>query len=187
MKIKANDIRVGNIIHYNKEIYVVAKTTHTQPGKGGAYVQVEMKNIQSGVKLTHRFRSSEDIEKVRLDQEKYQFLYRQDNFLILMNIETFEQISVNKSLLEDRIEFLKEGMEITLEICSGTPIIAHLPDITQSVVVECDPMIKNQTSTSSYKPAIIENGVRIMVPPFINVGDRILIDLKDITYIERLK
>ena len=187
MKINANDIKVGNVISHDNKFFVVSKIMHTQPGKGGAYIQVEMKEMKTGTKTNHRFRSSEDVEKIRLDQEKYQFLYQEDNFLVLMDQETFEQKRVDKSFLGDQLPFIKEGMDITLEMHDNEALLAYLPASAEVTIKECEPVVKGQTSASSYKPAILENGVRIMVPPFINQGDKVVIDIKELKYIERVK
>ena len=187
MKISANDIKVGNVISHDNKFFAVSKTMHTQPGKGGAYIQIEMKEIKTGTKVNHRFRSGEDVEKIRLDQEKYQFLYQEGDSLVLMNQETFEQRNIDKLLLGDQLPFIKEGMDITLEMHDNETLLAYLPASAEVIIKECEPVVKGQTSTSSYKPAILENGVRIMVPPFINEGDSVIIDIKELKYIERAK
>lgn len=187
MKINANDIKIGNVISHNNRYLVVLKTMHTQPGKGGAYIQLEMKDIKTGIKMNHRFRSGEDVEKIRLDQKRYQFLYEENNFLILMDQENFEQKSINKSLVTEQLPFLKEGLEITLETYNNEPLVVHLPTSAEVIIKECEAVVKGQTSASSYKPAILENGVRIMVPSFINEKDKVIIDIKELKYLERAK
>ena len=187
MKISANDIKIGNVIFHDNKYLVVLKTMHTQPGKGGAYIQLEMKDVETGTKINHRFRSNESVEKVRLEQSTYQFLYKEGDNLVLMDQETYEQKSIPKTLLGEQISFLKEGMNIMLELHDNDPLVASLSSTSEIIVKECEPVVKGQTSTSSYKPAILENGGRIMVPPFINTGDKIMIDIKELKYLERVK
>jgi elongation factor P len=187
MKISANDIKIGNVISHDNKYLVILKTMHTQPGKGGAYIQLEMKDIKTGTKMNHRFRSTEDVEKIRLDQQRYQFLYEEGNFLVLMDQENFEQKSVDKSLVGEQLPFLKEGMEVTLETYDNESLLIYLPTSAEVIIKECEPVVKGQTSTSSYKPATLENGVRIMVPPFINEGDTVIVDIKELKYLERAK
>ncbi|MFQ3307104.1 MAG: elongation factor P [Candidatus Midichloriaceae bacterium] len=186
MKIGANDIRVGNIIKYNDRCCVVMKRMHTQPGKGGAYVQIEMKDVSSGTKINHRFRSGEDVEKIRVEQEIYQYLYEEGDNLVLMNNDTYEQKTISKNLLGVQIAFLQEGIDVTLESYDDQPLLASLPENLKVVIQECESVVKGQTSTSSYKPALLENGIRITIPPFVNQGDTILIDTKEMKYIERV-
>ncbi len=187
MKVSANDIRVGNVIFHDNKYLVVSKTIHIKPGKGGAYIQVEMKDIKVGTKINHRFRSAEDIEKIRLDQQIYQFLYAEGDNLVLMDQETYEQKAIPKLLLGDQTSFLKEGMNIMLEVHDNDPLVASLPSTAEVIVKECEAVVKGQTSASSYKPAILENNARIMVPPFINEGDKIVVDIKELKYLERAK
>lgn len=187
MKIDANSIRVGDVLEYNGKLWVVLKTMHTQPGKGGAYMQVEMKDMINGTKLNHRFRSSETIEKVRLDQKQFQFLYMDGDNLALMDNETYEQISIDKGMVGEQVVFLQDGMEVNVEFYQEKPITVILPETLVVIVEECEPVVKGQTAASSYKPAILENGVRVMVPPFINMGDRIVIKTAEIEYLERAK
>ncbi len=187
MKISANDIRVGNIIEVNGKDLVVLKTAHTQPGKGGAYIQVEAKNISNNSKENHRFRSSEHIEKVRLDEEKHQYLYTEGEMMVVMNLETFEQKFIDISLLKNNPLMLQESIELTVESKDGEVISASLPPSMIFSVKEADAVVKGQTATSSYKPAILDNGVKIMVPQFIETGDKIVVDTQELKYIERSK
>ena len=187
MKIDGVSIRTGNVLQHKNRLWVVTKTQHTQPGKGGAYMQVEMKDIREGTKLNERFRSAESVERVRLDQRDYQFLYDDGEMLNFMNNEDFEQITINKTLVGDQAAFLQEGMIVTVESFEGDPIGVALPDNVICEVVEADPVIKGQTATSSYKPAVIDNGLRVMVPPFIESGTRIVVNTSDCTYVERAK
>lgn len=187
MKINGNSIRPGNIIEHNKRLWVAVKTQHTQPGKGGAYLQVELKDIRDGTKLNERFRSSESVERVRLDEKEYQFLYEEGDSLTLMDMETFEQVSLNKEILGDSASFLKDGMIITVVSHEGEIVGAELPETVVMTIVEAEPVVKGQTASSSYKPAILENGVRIMVPPHIGVDTKVVVNTADGTYVERSK
>ena len=188
MKINANSIRLGTVLEHNNRLWVVVKNPeHTQPGKGGAYVQVEMKDIKTGTKLNERFSSSESVEKVRLDTKSYQFLYFEDDNLTLMDNETFEQISVNKSILGDQIAYLQDGMNLDVELYNEEVITANVPEKITAIIAQTEPVIKGQTATSSFKPAILDNGVRIMVPPFVNIDDKVIVRTTDSTYLERAK
>ncbi len=187
MKINAVDIRPGNVLEHKGKLWAVAKIQHTQPGKGGAYMQVEMKDIKSGTKLNERFRSSESIEKVRLDSHDYQYLFMDDNNITVMDTNNYEQHIISKSLLGDAIAFVQDGMIITVESYEGEPVLAHLPETVILTVTEAEPVVKGQTAASSYKPAMLENRVRVMVPPFIEVGEKIVVRTVDSTYVERAK
>ncbi|MBP6950711.1 MAG: elongation factor P [Alphaproteobacteria bacterium] len=187
MKINGNSIRPGNIIQHKNRLWVAVKIQHTQPGKGGAYLQVELKDIRDGTKLNERFRSSETVERVRLDEKEYQFLYEEGNFITLMDLETFEQLSLAKDILGDSVAFLKDGMLLKVISHEGEIVGAELPENVIMEIVEAEPVVKGQTASSSYKPALLENGVRIMVPPHIDVGIRVIVNTADGTYIERAK
>ena len=187
MKINGNSIRPGNIIQHKNRLWVAVKIQHTQPGKGGAYLQVELKDIRDGTKLNERFRSSETVERVRLDEKEYQFLYEEGNFITLMDLETFEQLSLAKDILGDSVAFLKDGMLLKVISHEGEIVGAELPENVIMEIVEAEPVVKGQTASSSYKPALLENGVRIMVPPHIEVGIRVIVNTADGTYIERAK
>ena len=188
MKIDGVSIRVGNVLDYEGKLWVVLKTMHTQPGKGGAYMQVEMKEIRSGSKKNVRFRSDENVERAQLEEHSAQFLYHEGDMLCFMDDETFEQIMVNKDLLDDiKLKFLAEGNKVNLEMYNGEVIIIKLPEQMVVEIAECDAVVKNQTSTSSYKPAILTNGVRITVPPFIGSGEKILVNIEELKYLERVK
>ena len=187
MKINGNSIRPGNIIQHKNRLWVAVKIQHTQPGKGGAYLQVELKDIRDGTKLNERFRSSETVERVRLDEKEYQFLYEEGNFITLMDLETFEQLSLAKDILGDSVAFLKDGMLLKVISHEGEIVGAELPEDVIMEIVEAEPVVKGQTASSSYKPALLENGVRIMVPPHIDVGIRVIVNTADGTYIERAK
>jgi elongation factor P len=188
MKINANSIRAGNVLEHNGRLWMVSKTpSWAMPGKGGAFVQVEMKDLKTGTKLNERFRSNEEVEKVRLDQKDYQFLYFEDEMIVLMDKIDFEQISVPKALLGERSLLLKDGVEVVVESYEESPINVMLPDTMIVKVVETEPVVKGQTVSSSYKPAKLENGMRIMVPPFIDADTDIVIKTEDISYVERAK
>lgn len=187
MKISGNDIRPGNVIEHKGRLWVAVKTQHTKPGKGGAYMQVELKDIKDGTKLNERFRSSENVERVRLDEKEYQFLFDEDHLLTLMDTETYDQISINAELVGEPAVFLQEGMMVTVLSYEGEPVRATLPDHVIMTIQEADAVVKGQTASSSYKPAVLENGVRVMVPPHIEAGTRIVVHTADRTYVERAK
>ena len=187
MKINGNAIRPGNIIEHKGRLWRAVKTMHTQPGKGGAYLQVELKDIRDGTKLNERFRASEDVERVRLDQKEYQFLYAEGDMLTFMDNETYEQMSLVGELVGEPLPFLQEGMTVTIESYEGSPISVSLPESVVLQVTQADPVVKGQTAASSYKPAVMENGVRVMVPPFIATGDRVVVSTADASYVERAK
>lgn len=187
MRISANDIRVGQILVHEGKLWQVLKNQHVQPGKGGAYMQVEMKDIKAGTKLNIRFRSAETIEKAHLEQKDYQYLYDGGDTVELMDQTTFEQVTLNKTLIGDKLAYLQEGMIVTVEFYGEEPIAIALPETIVLGVTECEPVVKGQTAASSYKPALLENGVRIMVPPFISQGDKVVVRTSDGTYMERAK
>ena len=183
MKISGVDIRPGNILEYEGGIWKVAKIQHTQPGKGGAYMQVEMKNLQDGRKTNVRFRSADTIERVRLDQKGYQYLYADGDQLVFMDKDTYDQISLPADLVGEAAAFLQDGMEVDLELWDEKPISVALPSQIEATIVEADAVVKGQTASSSYKPAILDNGVRVMVPPHIGSGTRIVVDVYERTYV----
>lgn len=187
MKISGNAIRPGNIIQHKNRLWVAVKTQHTQPGKGGAYLQVELKDIRDGTKLNERFRSSESVERVRLDEKEYQFLYEEGDAITVMDLETFDQIHLPKDILGDSVAFLKDGMMLTIISHEGETVGAELPESVIMEIVEAEPVVKGQTASSSYKPAMLENGVRIMVPPHIGIGTKVVVNTADGTYVERAK
>jgi elongation factor P len=183
MKISGVDIRPGNILEYEGGIWKVAKIQHTQPGKGGAYMQVEMKNLQDGRKTNVRFRSADTLERVRLDTKDFQYLYADGDMLVFMDQDTYEQIQLPADLIGDAAAFLEDGMEVTLEMWEEKPISVALPEQVEATIVEADAVVKGQTASSSYKPAVLENGVRVMVPPHIESGTRIVVDVYERTYV----
>ena len=188
MKINGNAIRPGMVIEHQNRLWRAVKISHTQPGKGGAYLQVELKDIRDGTKLNERFRSSESVERARLEQKAYQFLYADGNSYTFMDDETYDQISLSAdSLGREQVSFLKDGLAVTIELFEETPIGVRLPDSVVLEVVEADPVVKRQTASSSYKPAVLENGMRIMVPPHIGAGTRVVVSTAEGTYMERAK
>ena len=186
MKINGNAVRVGNVIEHNGRLWVTVKTQAVKPGKGGAFNQVELKDLRNGSKLNERFRADEQVERVRLDQQKAQFLFRDDNILTFMDAETYEQLEIDVSILGDQATFLQDGMEVMIESYDGDPLSVVLPDTAAYEVVEADAVVKGQTASSSYKPATLENGIKIQVPPFINVGDEIIIDTRTSEYVKKI-
>lgn len=188
MKINGNAIRPGNVIEHQGRLWRAVRIQHTQPGKGGAYLQVELKDLRDGTKLNERFRSSETVERVRLDQKNYEFLYEDGNTYTFMDSETFEQLTLPvEDIGEDQVKFLQPNMKVTIESYEETPIGVQLPDTVTLQIVEADAVVKGQTASSSYKPAILENGVRVMVPPHIEAGTRVVVNTADATYVERAK
>lgn len=187
MKINGNAIRPGNVIEHKGRLCVAIKTQHTQPGKGGAYLQVELKDLMSGTKMNERFRSSESVERVRLDEKESQFLFSNDDTLTFMDNENYEQFTLPTELVGDGAIYLQDGMTVIISVHEGTPMSVQLPAHVTVAVAETEPVIKGQTAASSYKPALLENGVRTMVPPHINAEARVVIATEDGTYVERAK
>ncbi|MCB1416503.1 MAG: elongation factor P [Phyllobacteriaceae bacterium] len=185
MKINGNQIKPGNVLEHNGQLWAVVKTDHVKPGKGGAFAQVEMKNLLNGSKLNERFRATESVEKVRLEQKDFQYLYEQEDMLVFMDNETYEQLELAKDFVGERAAFLQDGMMVTVEMHEEKPIGISLPDQVVLEVVETEPVVKGQTVSSSYKPSKLENGVRCMVPPFISAGERIVVDTSEIAYLRR--
>ena len=185
MKISGVDIRPGNIIEYEGGIWRAVKIQHTQPGKGGAYMQVEMKNLIDGRKTNVRFRSAETVERVRLDTKDFQFLYHDGDMLVFMDKESYEQVSLPEDLIGEPAAFLQDGMAVIMELHEDRPISVQLPDQIEATIVEADAVVKGQTASSSYKPAILDNGVRVMVPPHISSGTRIVVDTYSREYVRR--
>ncbi len=187
MKINGNAVRPGMVIEHKGRLWRAVKIAHTQPGKGGAYLQVELRDIRDGTKLNERFRASEDVERVRLDQKPYQYLFADGDMLTFMDNETDEQITLNSDLVGEPLPFLQEGMTVTIESYEGDPISVALPETVVMLITEADPVVKGQTAASSYKPALLENGSRTMVPPHIESGTRIVVSTADGSYVERAK
>ena len=187
MKINANELKIGMLIEHNGKLWTVQKCQHVKPGKGGAFLQVEMKEIKSGTKLNERFRSEVTLEKVRLDEEECQMLFKEGDTFTFMNMATFDQIQVPEDVIGEAARFLQDNMIVKISMYEGEIIGVILPDTIVMEVVEAEAVVKAQTAASSYKPAVLENGVRIMVPPFIEAGTKIVVNTSDITYVERAK
>jgi elongation factor P len=185
MKINGNEISPGAVIEHDGTLWVAVKTQSVKPGKGGAYNQVELKNLFDGRKLNERFRSAEAVESIELDFKSYTFLFEAGDMLTFMDKETFEQIEISKDFVGERAAFLQDGMEVKVESYEGKPISVKLPTNVTLAVVEADPAVKGQTAASSYKPAKLENGLRVMVPPFIETGTRIVVSTDDVSYLRR--
>ena len=188
MKIDGNQIKIGNILEINNKLWRVTKTQHTQPGKGGAYLQAEMKELKEGTKMNERFRSSESVERAILDEKETQYLYSDDNKFYFMDNISFEQIEIGVDIIsKDQSKFLKENENVTIQFYESQPVAILLPDHVSFKVIEADAVVKGQTATSSYKPALLERGIKTSVPPFIEVGDIIIISTHDSGYIEKTK
>lgn len=187
MKINGNAIRPGYIIEHQGRLWRAVRIMHTQPGKGGAYLQVELKDVRAGTKLNERFRSSETVERVQLDAHDYQFLFADGEDYTFMDAETFEQITLKGDLIGNPVVFLQEGTQVTVQSHEGEPLSVTLPDTVTMRIVEADPVVRGQTASSSYKPAKLENGVRVMVPPHVESGVRIVVNTADSSYVERAK
>ncbi|MCU0789987.1 MAG: elongation factor P [Nitratireductor sp.] len=185
MKINGNEIKPGNVIEHDGGLWVAVKTMAVKPGKGGAFNQVELKNLINGTKLNERFRSSETVERVRLEQKDFQFLYEEGDSLVFMDTESYEQLQLEKDFVGERAAFLQDGMTVTVEMHEERPIGIKLPEQVTLTISEADPVVKGQTAASSYKPAVLENGVRILVPPFIAAGERVVVDTNEVTYLRR--
>ena len=186
MKISANEIKTGMLVKFKNELWEILKTQHVKPGKGGAFNQVEMKNIKSGTKLNERFRSNETIEKAAIDEQKYVFLYRENDNFYFMDQINFEQIKLKKEVIGEKDKMLSENMEVLISFYEEDPISLSLPNQISSEVSETETALKGQTVSSSYKPAILSNGLKVQVPQFINNGDKILIDTRSLEYVKKV-
>lgn len=188
MKIDGNNIRPGMVIEHQGRLWRAIKTAHTQPGKGGAYLQVELKDVRSGTKLNERFRSSEKVERATLEQREFQFLYEDGGMYTFMDGETYEQVMLSADDIgETQTPYLQDGMQVMIETHEDSPIGVALPDTIVLEIVEADAVVKGQTASSSYKPAVLENGLRTQVPPHIESGTRVVINTADGSYVERAK
>lgn len=185
MKINGNQVRPGNVLEHKGSLWVAVKSQAVKPGKGGAFNQVELKNILDGTKLNERFRADETVERVRIDQKDYQFLYADGDNLVFMDTDTYDQITLSGDFLGERAGFLQDGMQVTVDSYEGKPIGVALPEHVTLEVTETEPTVKGQTAASSYKPATLENGMRVMVPPFVAAGERIVVDTAETTYVKR--
>jgi elongation factor P len=184
-KINGNEIRPGTVIEHQGGLWAAVKTNTVKPGKGGAYNQVELKNLINGTKLNERFRSAETVEQVQLELKDFSFLYEQGEALVFMDTESYEQLELAKDFVGDRAAFLQDGMMVTVQLYEEKPIGIALPDQVVLTVTEADPVVRGQTAASSYKPAVLENGIRVLVPPFVEAGERIVVETNEITYMRR--
>ena len=187
MKILGNEIKPGMIIEHKNDLWSVLKAQHVKPGKGGAFNQVELKGIKKGTKLNERFRSSDTVERAILDEKKFSFLYEDENNCHFMDQTNFEQIQINKKLIGEKSKLLKENMEVNLQFHEDEPLSVDLPPSVELKIETTDAAIKGQTASSSYKPATLENGIKIMVPPFINADDKIVLDTRTLEYVKKVK
>jgi len=184
-KINGNEIRVGNVLEHNGGLWIAVKTDHVKPGKGGAFAQVEMKNLRNGSKLNERFRSADKVERVRLEQKDQRFLYENDGMLVFMDNETYEQIELPVDILGERRPFLQDGMTIKIEYHDSEALSATLPQKVTCKVVETEPVVKGQTAANSFKPAVLDNGIKVMVPPFVGQDEDIIVNTETMDYSER--
>ncbi|MEC7964873.1 MAG: elongation factor P [Pseudomonadota bacterium] len=184
-KINGNEIRPGNVLEHDGGLWVAVKLEHVKPGKGGAFAQVEMKNLRNGSKLNERFRSADMVERVRLEQKDQQFLYESDGMLVFMDTETFEQIELPADLLGERRPFLQDGMTVVIEYYDVEALNVTLPQKVTCQIVETEPVVKGQTAANSFKPAVLDNGVRVMVPPFVAQDEMIVVNTETMEYSER--
>ena len=187
MKILGNEIKPGMIIEHKDDLWSVLKTQHVKPGKGGAFNQVELKSVKKGIKLNERFRSSDNVERAILDERKFNFLYEDQNNCHFMNQTNFEQIAIKKSVLGEKNKLLKENMEVMVQFHEDQALSVDLPSSVELKIENTDASIKGQTAASSYKPATLENGMNVMVPPFIDSGDKIILDTRTLEYIKKVK
>jgi elongation factor P len=184
-KINGNEIRPGNIIEHDGGLWIAVKTAHVKPGKGGAFAQVELKNIRTGSKLNERFRSADKVERVRLEQKDQQFLYQSGEMLVFMDTESFEQVELPADILGDRRPFLQDGMTAVVEYHEAEALSMQLPEKVICAIEETEPVVKGQTAANSFKPATLDNGVRVMVPPFVGTGEKIVVNTETMEYVER--
>ena len=184
-KINGNEIRPGNVLEHEGGLWAAVKVDHVKPGKGGAFAQVELKNLRTSSKLNERFRSADKVERVRLEQKDQQFLYEDSGMLIFMDTETYEQVQLSADLLGERRPFLQDGMTIVVEFYEEEALNASLPQKVTCQVVETEPVVKGQTAAKSFKPALLQNGIKVMVPPFISQDEQIVINTDTIEYSER--
>jgi len=184
-KINGNEIRPGNVLEHNGGLWAAVKVEHVKPGKGGAFAQVEMRNLRNGSKLNERFRSADKVERVRLEQRDQQFLYETDGMLVFMDTDTFEQIELPAEILGERRPFLQDGMTIQIEYYENEALNATLPQKVTCKVVETEPVVKGQTAANSFKPAVLDNGVKVMVPPFVGSDEDIVVNTETMEYAER--
>ena len=186
MKINAGEIRVGMLLEYKNDLWQVLKTQHVKPGKGGAFAQVEMKSVGKNTKLNERFRSSESIEKASLEETKFSYLYKDEENYFFINTKNFEQIQIKKNIVGDRGKLLNENLEVTVSFYNDNPISVELPNQIKCKIKITDAALKGQTVSSSYKPAVLYNGLDIQVPPFIEAEDEVIIDTRNLEYLKKV-
>ena len=186
MKLYASEIRVGMLIEYKNDLWQVLKTQHVKPGKGGAFAQVEMKSVNKNTKLNERFRSSESVEKASLDETKFSYLYEDESDYHFMNPKSYEQINIKKDIVGDKGKLLTENLEVSISFYNEEPLTVELPNQITCTIDTTDVALKGQTVSSSYKPATLDNGVNIQVPPFIESGDKIIVDTRTMEYIKKI-
>ena len=186
MKINAGEIRIGMLLEYKNDLWQVLKTQHVKPGKGGAFAQVEMKSVNKNTKLNERFRSSETVEKASLEETKYNFLYEDENNYFFMEPKSFEQIEIKKDIVGEKGKLLTENLEVTVSFYNESPISVDLPNQVKCKIEITDAALKGQTVSSSYKPAKLTNGLNIQVPPFIESGDIVIIDTRNLEYVKKI-
>ncbi len=187
MKINGNEIRIGYVIEWQGRQYTVIKANYVSPGKGGAFTQLEMRDVRGGSKTNVKVRSDETVERLHVDEKDCTYLFADGENLTFMDTENYEQISVSKDMVGEAADFLQDGMPVTVNTIEGSPVAVNLPTSVTMAVSEADPVVRGQTAASSYKPAILENGVRVMVPPFIEKGTRIVVNIAERSYMERAK
>ncbi len=187
MKINAIDIKPGNVLEHQGKLWVVLKRELIQPGKGGAFAQVEMRDLKTGTKTNERYRTQETVERVQLDEKEMQFLFLEGDHATFMDTDSYEQIMVDRSLIGEPADFLKDNMMVTIHLYEGTPLSVTLPQTVVMTVVEADAVVRGQTASSSYKPGKLDNGRRVMIPPHIEAGTRIVVNTSDGSYVERAK
>ena len=186
MKINANEIRVGMLLEYKNDLWQVLKTQHVKPGKGGAFAQVEMKSVNKNTKLNERFRSSETIEKASVEETNFNYLYEDENNYFFMEPKTFEQIEIKKNIIGEKGKLLTENLDVKISFYNENPISIDLPNQVNCKIESTDAALKGQTVSSSYKPAVLNNGLNIQVPPFIEVGDEVIIDTRNLEYVKKI-
>ena len=186
MKLYASEIRVGILIEYKNDLWQVLKTQHVKPGKGGAFAQVEMKSVNKNTKLNERFRSSESVEKASLDETKFNYVYDDESDYHFMNPKTYEQINIKKEVVGEKGKLLTENLEVSISFYNESPLAVELPNQVTSMIETTDVALKGQTVSSSYKPATLDNGINIQVPPFIDSGDKVIVDTRTMEYIKKI-
>ena len=186
MKINAGEIRVGMLLEYKNDLWQVLKTQHVKPGKGGAFAQVEMKSVNKNTKINERFRSGENVEKASLEEESFNYLYNDENNYFFMNLKSFEQIEIKKENIGEKGKLLTENLKVSISFHNESPVSVELPNQVKCKINSTDVALKGQTVSSSYKPAILDSGINIQVPPFIEEGDEVIIDTRNLEYIKKV-